>query len=332
MKRRHFVARLGALAAVAATASRSAFAQQRERIRSVEFITGSPTGSWFPVAAAISELTNRFYEGQPVSIIPGAGAVSNPVRVGRGQSEFGISYAPFLRLAQQGNNEVYRDALPNIRGVAAGTTNMLHFVVDKRSPIRRVRDLAEQRPRLRVGTGPNGSTELFALQQLFVALGLNLRDVEGWGGRVERLPTSGRSDGWMNRQLDLTNFFVNPPAAEIVEMMNSREATVLSIDEDIREELVQRWSFIRYDIPVGTYPGQTEAVRTLGMPFIIFAHTGADETLVYRMCKAMFDNKPRLAAAHSTFNDWDPRKMHEGIGIDLHPGATRFYREAGMLS
>ncbi len=329
MKRRAFV--VGSLGIVAAPAI-ARIARAQERIRPVEFITGSPTASWFPVAAAIAEMTNRFYEGQPVSVIPGAGAVSNPVRVGRQQSELGISYAPFLQLAIQGGNEVYRDAMPNLRAIASGSTNMLHFVVETGSPIRRVRDLATQRPRLRVGTGPNGSTELFSLQQLLAAMNLSLRDVESWGGRVERLPTSGRSDGHMNRQLDLTNYFINPPAAEIVEMLNSRPGTILSIDDDIRDVLVQRWSFIRYDIPANTYPGQSEVVRTLGLPYVIFTHAAVDETLVYRVAKVMFENKPRLAAAHASFNDWDPRAMNQGLGIALHPGAQRFYREVGIAT
>lgn len=331
MKRRSFLA--GGIGAVgAASIIGRAGAQARERIRPVEFITGSPTASWFPVAAAIAEMVNnRYYEGQPVSVIPGAGAVSNPVRVGRAQSDLGISYAPFLRLAIQGGNEMYRDALPTLRAVAAGTTNMLHFVVDTGSPIRRVRDLAEQHPRIRIGTGPNGSTELFAMQQMFAALNLNLEQaVPSWGGRVERLPTSGRSDGHMNRQLDLTNYFINPPAAEIVEMLNSRPGTVLSIDDDVQEFFVTRWSFQRFTIPANTYPGQTAPVRTLGMPYVVITHAAADENLIYRIARVMFENKARLAAAHSSFNDWDPRQMNQGLGIDLHPGAARFYREVGI--
>jgi hypothetical protein len=329
MKRRSLLA--GGFGIIAAPAV-ARLARAQDRIRPVEFITGSPTASWFPVAAAIAELTNRFYQGQPVSVIPGAGAVSNPVRVGRTQSDLGISYAPFLQLAIQGNNELYREAMPNLRAVASGSTNMLHFVVERGSPIRRVRDLAEQRPRLRIGTGPNGSTELFSLQQLFVAMNLNLRDAETWGGRVERLPTSGRADGYLNRQLDLTNYFINPPAAEIVEMLNSRAGTILNIDDDIRDFLAQRWSFIRYDIAANTYPGQTEPVKTVGLPYVIITHAGADETLIYRIAKVMFENKARLAAAHASFAEWDPRRMHQGLGIDLHPGAARFYREVGLTT
>jgi TRAP transporter TAXI family solute receptor len=322
---------IGGAAAGMTAAVGLAQAQQRERIKSVEFITGSPTGTWFPVAAAIAELANKNYEGQPVSIIPGAGAVSNPVRVGRTQSEFGISYGPFLKLAQQGGNEMYKDAYPGLRALFGGTTNMLHFVVAKDSAIRSAKDLKEKKPRLRVGTGPQGSTELFSLQQLLIVAGVSIKDIESWGGRVELLPTSGRSDGWMNRQLDLTNFFIGPPAADVIEMMRARDANILDIDDDLRDELNKRWGFLKYEIGANTYPGQTAPVKTLGLPFVIFAHDKVDETLVYRMTQSVATNHARMIAAHASYKEWDPKAMHEGLGIELHAGAIKYYKEAGLM-
>ena len=46
----------------------------------VNFTTGSPTGTWFPVAAAVAELTNAKYQGQPISITPSAGGVGSSSR------------------------------------------------------------------------------------------------------------------------------------------------------------------------------------------------------------------------------------------------------------
>ena len=77
---------------------------------SVTFISGGPTGTWYHTAAAIAELVNKRYRGQPVSVIPGKGAISNPLSVGIRRAGFGFSYGPFLRLAHDGNNEVFEMA------------------------------------------------------------------------------------------------------------------------------------------------------------------------------------------------------------------------------
>lgn len=303
----------------------------QDKIKPVEFITGSPTGGWFPVAAAMSELTNRYYEGQPLSVIPSAGAVANVVRVGRGQSEFGISYAPFLKLGIEGKNEMFKDPYPDLKAVFAGTFNMLHFVVSKDSAIKTAAEIKSLKPKLRVGTGPTGSTELFSSQALMAALDLNLKSFETWGGRVELLTTAGRSDGWMNRQLDLAVFFINPPAADVVEMINARPANILSLDENLRNQLAQKWGYGKMTLPKGTYPGQTEDVQTLGMPYIIFAHAKTDPTLVYRLTKSTAENKAKLAAVSSSYQEWEPKEMHQNLGIELHPGAARYYKEVGLI-
>ena len=46
----------------------------------VQFTSGSPTGGWFPVASAMSELKNAKYDGHPISVVTGAGGVDRVVR------------------------------------------------------------------------------------------------------------------------------------------------------------------------------------------------------------------------------------------------------------
>jgi len=326
MRRRHVLATGAALLGLPARHAVAA-----DRIRPVEFTTGSPTGGWFPVAAAMAEMTNRYYDGQPLSIVPSAGAVANVVRVGRGLSDLGISYAPFLRLGKQGNNEVFRTGYSDLRGVLAGTYNMLHFVVAQDSRVRKASDLKGLKPRLRVGSGPTGSTENFSWQEMLKIVGVTARDIEGWGGRIELLTTQGRSDGWMNRQLDLAVFFITPPAAAVTEMMNARPASILDIEEPVRNALVERWGYRKVDLPANTYPGQTEVVHTLGMPWVVFARAQTDETLIYRLVKSVHEGKERLSHVSASFRKWNPAEMHEGLGIDVHPGAARYYREAGLM-
>ena len=49
------------------------------------------------------------------------------------------------------------------------------------------------------------------------------------------------------------------------------------------------------------------------------------------MTKLMFDNLPRLVNSHSAAKDIKLETATEGLPIPLHPGAERFYKEAGVL-
>ena len=57
------------------------WAQQKTH-DSATFITGGPTGTWYMTGAAIAELVNKHYDGQPISVVPGKGCYRQPL-VGR---------------------------------------------------------------------------------------------------------------------------------------------------------------------------------------------------------------------------------------------------------
>ena len=55
------------------------------------------------------------------------------------------------------------------------------------------------------------------------------------------------------------------------------------------------------------------------------------EDLVYRMTKALYENTDRLAEIYSALADLDPETAAEGLPIEFHPGAERYWKEKGKL-
>ncbi len=294
------------------------------------FSSGSPTGTWFPTAAGIAEMTNALYDGQPISVIPGAGGVGNPKRVGTGQADIGFSYGPFLKLAVTGGNEMYKDAMPKLRAIAAMTPNKLHLVMDT-SKLIDLAQLPNLKTKLRVGTGPVGSTELFSLTELFKFYGFSFNDIESWGGRVDRMNTGGRTDAWKNRQLDIAQFFINNPASRVIELMSGRPSVLVSLKDDAREALGKKWGFLKFTIPANQYPSQDKPVETIGIPFVAFATTDLSADMAYDMAKSIAENHKRMIASHSAFKGWKPEDMPKGLGIEIHEGAARYYKERGWI-
>ncbi len=320
------------LALAAIIAATSVGCQAPDGIAQIQFISGSPTGGWFPVTSAVADLTNALYEGHPISVIPGAGGVGNPLRVGSGQSDIGLSYGPFLRLAREGGNETYQKAYPNLRAVSAMITNKLHLIRSGDSDDSGLARLTSEKPRLRVGTGPVGSAELFVFGEVLKRYGASYDDIEHWGGRVDRVNTGGRSDAWRNRQLDLVSFFINDPAPRVIELLSARDSSrLVNLDEHVRQGLAGDWGMLDLRIPADRYPNQHEDVRTVGMPYVVFTTTELDADIVYNLTRVIAENRERLVAAHSAFQDWEPEDMLHGVGIAFHEGAERYYRERGWI-
>lgn len=84
--------------------------------------------------------------------------------------------------------------------------------------------------------------------------------------------------------------------------------------------------------PVDRLPEITAPVDLIGYQYALLTHAGADDELVYSVVKALHENKAALAETHGSFRRFDPADMAVQVeGATYHPGALRFYREAGLM-
>ena len=70
---------------------------------------------------------------------------------------------------------------------------------------------------------------------------------------------------------------------------------------------------------------------SVGAQWVVAAEV--DEDLVYGITKALWNESARklLDEGHAKGRAITLATALDGIGIPLHPGAARYYREAGML-
>jgi TRAP transporter TAXI family solute receptor len=128
------------------------------------------------------------------------------------------------------------------------------------------------------------------------------------------------------------NFFINNPASAVIELMSGRDAELISLSDEVRDSLAEKWGFQKLTIPAGDYPNQPEAVQTVGLPFVVFASTNLDADLVYQLTKSVAENADRMGDSHAAFKTWNPEEMGKGLGIELHEGAARYYAERGWAT
>ncbi len=107
-------------------------------------------------------------------------------------------------------------------------------------------------------------------------------------------------------------------------------ARFLSVEGDAVERLRREYSFIRpMALPPGTYPGQTEAVRTVGVNMVLVCRADLDEALVYDLTRIFFDVLPDLAELGEV-RGIDPQQAPLAP-IPLHEGSARYFREAELF-
>jgi TRAP transporter TAXI family solute receptor len=301
-----------------------------EVIHRANLITGGTNSDWDRIGSAIAQLTNANFSGQPVTAVPGAGGVSNPARVGRLPGDFGISFLSFLRAATRGDPP-YRQAFPDLRHVATLLQNKLHLIARPSVGVSTLEEVVERRLPVRVGTGLPGSAEEFLLRESLAILGVTYADVREWGGRVDLLGSGERADLFRDGHIDLIAFHSADPSATITELMVSHAGTFLSLGEQIRTTLRNRWNVQSLVLPAGRYQNLPADVQTVGLEFGIFTTADVPDELVYAMVRSIEASQSYLGNVHIGFRQWDAQRMAHSGGVQTHPGALRFFREKGWV-
>ena len=124
--------------------------------------------------------------------------------------------------------------------------------------------------------------------------------------------------------------------------MNVREATMgktkkVRICEvagpEIDAMLEAKPYYVRTLIPMRFYPNAAnkDDVLTFGVKATLVTSASVPDDVVYRLTKEIFENLDefkRLLAAHWQLTS---QKMLEGLTAPIHPGALRYYKEAGLM-
>ena len=90
--------------------------------------------------------------------------------------------------------------------------------------------------------------------------------------------------------------------------------------------------FASSDIPAGTYEG-VAATTTVAVGAQWYTSANENEELIYKITKALWNDESRklLDVGHAKGKTITPASALNGIGVPLHAGAERFYKEAGLL-
>ena len=315
---RHFT-RLAASAVVVglAFAPASASAQQF-----INVLTGGTSGVYYPLGVALAKIYGENIDGVKTQVQSTKASVENIKLVTEGRGEIGFALGDSVKAAAEGNAEAgFPEKVEKLRAIAAIYPNYVQIVASKDSGIT---DLAGMKGKALSVGAPASGTELNA-RAIFSAAGMSYDDL----GKTEYLPFAESVELIKNRQLDATLQSAGLGVASIRDLAASLPITVVAVPASIAETLGAPFQAV--EIPAGTYDGQDEAVPTLAITNILVTSTDVDDELAYQMTKQLFEHLPDLVAAHNAAKAIDPKTAAQNLPVPLHPGAERYYKEAGLL-
>ena len=300
--------------------------------------TGSTAGTYFPVGGLIASAISsppgsRDCDRGGSCGVPGLvavaqstrGSVDNVRQIRDGSLESGFSQSDVAFWAH-GGEEIFAEegAVTGLRAIANLYPETIHLVVRFDSGIKTLTDIKGKRISLdRKGSGTRVDA-LLVLQ----AFGLSEADIEdvplGSGAAADAL-REGEIDGFF--------FVAGTPAVAVQELTEEALVELVPIDGAGAQSLLNSYPFFTKQVlATGTYPGigQLETV-SVGAQWLV-AETVSEET-VYQITRSLWHPSTRqlLDKGHPKGQLIVIESALDGLGVPLHPGAERYYREVGAL-
>ena len=317
---RHFSRSLLAAGAVAVTMGLGSVNAKAQEF--INVLTGGTSGVYYPLGVALAKIYGDNIEGVQTQVQSTKASVENLNLLQQGRGEIAFALGDSVMDAWAGNTEAgFPGKLDKLRAIAAIYPNYVQIVASAESGITDLEGLKGKS--LSVGA-PASGTELNA-RAIFRAAGMSYDDL----GKLEYLPFAESVELIKNRQLDATLQSAGLGVASIKDLAISLPTTVVAVPAAIAESMGA--PFIAATIPAGTYEGQAEDVSTVAITNILVTHDGVSEEVAYQMTKQLFENLDEMVAAHAAARAIEAAKGAEGLPIPLHPGAERYYKEAGLM-
>jgi TRAP transporter TAXI family solute receptor len=289
----------------------------------INVLTGGTSGVYYPLGVALSNVIGKAMPAAKTSVQATKASVENLNLLQAGRGEIAFTLGDSLSDAWKGNEEAgFKTPLKKLRGIAAIYPNYIQIVARADSGIKTLADMKGKK--ISVGA-PKSGTELNA-RAILAAAGLAYKDF----AKVEYLPFGESVELMKNRQIDITLQSAGLGVSALRDLATSVDIVVVPIPADIVKKTNDP-AYLPATIPANTYRGQTTDVPAAAVQNYLVTHDGVSNDTVYAMTKALWTNLDQLAAAHSAAKAIDLRKALEGLPVPVHPGAEKYYREAGVL-
>ncbi|MCB8822471.1 TAXI family TRAP transporter solute-binding subunit [Microvirga rosea] len=321
LTRRH-LAKLGLGLGAAAALGRNALAQAPAFFR---IGTGGTAGTYYPVggllANAISSPPQLILTAQASN-----GSVANINSIASGALESGFSQADVAYWAYTGTGLFEgKSKLEDLRLLANLYPESIHLVAAKAANIKSVADLKGKR----VSLDEPGSGTLVDARIILNAWGIKEGDV-----KADFLKPNQAAEKMRDGGMDAFFFVGGYPTSAITELAATGGGIdIVPLAGPEADALMKQYNFFSTDeIPANTYK-DVGAVKTLAVGAHWITSAKVPENVVYEVVKNLWSDKTRAAldAGHAKGKFIRKETALTGAGIPVHPGAAKFYKEAGLL-
>jgi TRAP transporter TAXI family solute receptor len=245
----------------------------------------------------------------------------------QGELDMGVVQSDVQYNALNGVGEEFKDqgAFEDLRAVFSVHPEPFTVLARADSGIETFDDLKGKR----VNVGNPGSGQRATMEVLMEKKGWTMDDFQ----LASELKSAEQSQALSDNNVDAIVFTVGHPNGSIQEATTTTDAILVPVSGPEVNQLVEENEYYtKAIIPGGMYTGTEEDTETFGVRATIVARADVPEEVVYETVKAVFENFDDFRKLHPAFANLTKEEMVQAaLSAPLHPGAEKYYKEAGLL-
>ncbi|MGL4220481.1 MAG: TAXI family TRAP transporter solute-binding subunit [Shewanella sp.] len=326
MTMRRFFCRVLSAALVASTLSASVPAAAPTS--SLIIATGSVTGVYYPAGGAVCRLINK--SSTPLklrcSVQATSGSIYNLQALRAHKVNMAIVQSDAQMNAVKGQDEFSSTGADNqLRSLFSLYIEPLTIVARQDANIQQLSDL----PGKRVDIGNPGSGDRSTMDILMSSQGWNINTFAA----ISELKGAERAQALCDNKIDAFVYVVGHPSGTIKEASSSCDINLVEISGDEIDKLLSSHpEYSKAIIPGRLYRGADQDIESFGVSATLVTNSDLPDDTAYQIVKSVFDNFEQFKRLHPAFSQLKKQQMiEEGLSAPLHPGAKRYFIEAGLI-
>jgi hypothetical protein len=285
----------------------------------LKMMTGPQGGAWVPLGGQLKDLWEKAVPGTRVQSLPGAG-IANVRGIQEGKTDIGFGNSISTVDAVAGKPP-FNKPHDNVCNLATLYPQYFQVVVRVDSGINSVKDLKGKS----IAAQPRGNTAEEITKHILQVNGLSYNDA--------KMSFVSYTDAVAQVQDGHAHAFTlgtTIPSGAVMDLASARDIKLLDLENDLPAMKKINPGYTLNNVPKGTYPKQDKDVKVIGYATHLVVSCKLPEDAVYAMTKTVSANTQTMSSIVKDIRGLTPKGMAEDIGVPFHPGAAKFYKEAGL--
>ncbi|MBD7942620.1 MULTISPECIES: TAXI family TRAP transporter solute-binding subunit [Psychrobacillus] len=282
----------------------------------LSILTGGTQGTYYPLGGTFAELVSEETGIKTTAEVSQASA-ANMTALQEEEGDIAFVQTDIAYYGTEGTEMFEGNKLDTVVALGALYPETVQLVTLADSGINSFEDLKGKK----VSVGAPGSGTYANAEQLLEIHGLSIED----DIQAQNLDFGESTDGLSTGQIQAAFITAGYPTSAVEALNATNKVNIIPVSEDKAKELIEKYPYYAVDaVPKGTY-GLADEVPAVSVLAMLAVKKDLSEDLVYKITKGIYGNTDKISHAKGEFIKAETAL--DGIGIDVHPGAQKYFDE-----